>query len=359
MGHRNDAPTVLTLDAGGTHLVFSALRGGAEVAPPAMLPARGDDLEGCLANIVRGLEGVRAAAGGAAEALACGFPGPANYPAGLVGPQKNLPCIREPLDLASLLRRHFGVPAFLFNDADLFVYGEALGGFLPWVNALLADSGSPRRYRSLFGITLGTGLGAGYSLDGAMVAGEHGGGPELWCLPSGPDPAQPAEEYASARAVRRSYATLGGIAPEEVPESRALFDIAEGRVPGNKEAAREAFRRLGEAAGQAAAQALSIVDCPLVVGGGLAGAESLIIPALVASMNSSLAMSEGRTASRMDGQAYDLRRPEGLESLLGERGESFSGRRFPVGVTRLGTSRAAALGAYAATLKALDGGPGL
>ena len=38
-----DERIVLTLDAGGTHLVFSAIAGFNEAVPPLVLTARGDD----------------------------------------------------------------------------------------------------------------------------------------------------------------------------------------------------------------------------------------------------------------------------------------------------------------------------
>lgn len=355
----HDPRTVLTVDAGGTSFVFSALRSGREIAGPVTVPSEGSHPDACLASLAAGLEEVRASAGGKADAICCGFPGPADYPAGVVGPQKNLPGIREPLALGAFLEERFKAPALLRNDADLFVLGEALGGFLPWLNGQLESAGSFRRHRSLFGITLGTGLGAGYTLDCEMVAGDHGGGPEIWCIPSEAEPTQPAEEHASARAVVRSYAELAGVSPAEVPEPRVLFDIAEGRLPGNTGAAREAFRRLGAAAGHAAAQAISLLDCPLVVGGGLSGAASLLLPPLVGALNRSLRTPDGRSVPRIDGVAFNMEDPGGREAHLRapfdpDARSSFGERRFPVGVTRMGTSRAAALGAYATSLAELD-----
>jgi glucokinase len=353
---RDDPRTILTLDAGGTRFVFSALRGGREVAGPLELPSRGDDLDACIRTFHRGFEALGRAAGAEVSAISFGFPGPADYRAGIVGPQKNLPCIREPLALCDLLTERFGIPVFIHNDADLFVLGEALGGFLPWVNGLLDGAGSPFRHRALFGITLGTGLGAGYTLDGRMVTGDHGGGPEIWCVPSGPDPSRPAEEFASARAVKRSYAELAGIALEDAPDPHILRGIAEGRAPGSSAAAREAFRRLGSAAGHASASALTVLDCPLVVGGGLSGAGALLLPALVEALNARLEMTGAGSTSRLDGLACDLEDPAGREVFLRDVAapDGIGLRRFPVGFTRMGTSRAAALGAYAAAIEALD-----
>jgi len=39
MRYNNDLRTVLTLDAGGTNFVFSAIRGNQEVVKPVVLPS--------------------------------------------------------------------------------------------------------------------------------------------------------------------------------------------------------------------------------------------------------------------------------------------------------------------------------
>ena len=56
----SDSRIVMTLDAGGTNLRFSALRGGKPVSETVSLPSNGDDLERCLANIVDGFNRVKA-----------------------------------------------------------------------------------------------------------------------------------------------------------------------------------------------------------------------------------------------------------------------------------------------------------
>jgi len=53
--------------------------------------------------------------------------------------------------LGPMLEERFGIPTFINNDGDLFVYGEAIAGFLPYVNGLLEKAGSPKRYKNLFG----------------------------------------------------------------------------------------------------------------------------------------------------------------------------------------------------------------
>ena len=47
----NDNRIVMTLDAGGTNLVFSAIRGGNEIVTPITLPSCACNLEQCLSLI--------------------------------------------------------------------------------------------------------------------------------------------------------------------------------------------------------------------------------------------------------------------------------------------------------------------
>ena len=54
MMYTNDNRIVMTLDAGGTNFVFSAIQGGKEIADPVVLPACADCLDKCLGNLVEG-----------------------------------------------------------------------------------------------------------------------------------------------------------------------------------------------------------------------------------------------------------------------------------------------------------------
>ena len=46
--YEHDERIVMTLDAGGTNFVFSAIQGCREIVEPICLPAASDDLERCL-----------------------------------------------------------------------------------------------------------------------------------------------------------------------------------------------------------------------------------------------------------------------------------------------------------------------
>ncbi|HXK10715.1 MAG TPA: ROK family protein [Vicinamibacteria bacterium] len=366
MGYAGDPRVVLALDAGGTNFVFSAVRGEREVVEPVTLPSNAHDLELCLETIVEGFAKVKERAPAAPSAISFAFPGPADYPAGIIGSLGNLPAFKEGgVALGPMLADRFGIPVFLNNDGDLFAFGEATLGLLPWVNALLTEGRSPKRFRNLFGATFGTGFGGGIVRDGRLWIGDNSAGGEIWLLRDKLDPRRNVEESVSIRAVRRVYAREAGIALEAAPDPKEIFAIGKGEKPGPRAAAVEAFRRMGEAAGDALASVVTLVDGVVAIGGGLTGAAELFLPALVAEMNGAFETPSGEVP-RLEVKAFNLEDPAEREGFVkgaaSEVAVPGSGRkaaydplkRVGVGLSRLGTSRATALGAYAFALSALD-----
>ena len=269
MDLKNDARAVLTLDAGGTSFRFSAVCGGEAISETVTLPSNADDLGKCLANIVEGFTRVMEQCPSRPVAVSFAFPGPADYPNGIIGDLPNLPGFRGGVALGSMLEDKFGLPVFINNDGDLFAYGEAIAGFLPYVNGLLEKAGSLKRYKNLLGVTLGTGFGAGIVTNGTLLAGDNSISGEIWLLRNKLDPDMNAEGSVGIRAIRRIYAAQAGIPFDESPEPKYIFEIGIGARPGNASAAIEAFRRMGEVAGDAMAQALTLVDGLAVIGGGI------------------------------------------------------------------------------------------
>lgn len=364
----NDQRIVMTLDAGGTALKFSAIQGNELLVPPRSVPWTGSNLDRCLANIVEGFESLKRQLPGPPVAISFAFPGPADYPAGIVSNVGNLPAFRGGVALGPMLEARFGIPVFINNDGDLFVYGEAISGFLPYVNQLLEKAGNPKRYRNLFGITLGTGLGGGIVRDGELFTGDNSAGGEVWLLRNKLDPGANAEEGASIRAVRRVYARLSGIPLEEAPDPKVIFDIGMGMAAGNRSAAVEAFRRMGEVAGDVVSQALTLVDGLVVIGGGISGAHPLFLTPLVEAINATY---EGcnNELRRLIPRAFNIEDERERDIFLrgGTREITVPGsarkiqydpmQRTAVGLSRLGTSEAVAVGAYAFALSKL--GPNL
>ena len=359
MNITNDPRIVLPLDAGGTNLRFTAMCGGRPATETVSLPSNGDDLGQCLANIVEGFTRVRALCATPPCAISFAFPGPADYPNGIIGDLGNLPGFRGGVALGPMLEERFGIPVFINNDGDLFAYGEALGGLLPHINSLLEKAGSPKRFNNLLGVTLGTGFGGGIVRNGELFSGDNSLAGEVWLLRNKLDTSMNAEEGACIRAVRREYARHAGIPAEEAPEPKVIFEIGTGNQSGDGAAAREAFRRLGEVAGDAMANVLTVIDGLTVIGGGVSGAWPLFLPAVVDEMNSNFTAPDGRIFPRLAQRVFNLEDPAQLDAFLkgdarivqvpgSDRTVAYDPlQRVGVGMSRLGTSEAVALGAYA------------
>lgn len=113
-------------------MVFGAVQAGEYVVEPIILPANAHDLDLCLKTMVDGFKAVREKLNRQPVAISFAFPGPADYPNGIIGGYlPNFPSFRDGVALGPYLRKKFGIPVYINNDGDLFAYGEALGGILP------------------------------------------------------------------------------------------------------------------------------------------------------------------------------------------------------------------------------------
>jgi len=364
--YNRDNRIVMTLDAGGTNFVFSAIQGNKEVVKPVSLPSNGHNLELCLQTVLKGFTMIRDALREAPVAISFAFPAPADFPNGIIGELGNLPAFTSAgVALGPMLEDHFRIPIFVNNDGDLFTYGEAIAGLLPYINQKLAEAGSPKRFRNLLGVTLGTGFGGGLVTDGKMYLGDNSAGMEIWLLRDKLHPRCNVEESASIRAVQRVYLEHAGLVTDEPPTPKDIYEIALGEREGNREAAVKAYQVLGETVGDALADAVTLTDSLVVIGGGLAGAHKLFLPGVVEEMNSPLQTMDGTRIDRMEIRAFNLEDPAELDQFLKGKATKVkvpgSGRlvdydpmkRTGVGVSLLGTSKATAIGAYVFALSQL------
>jgi glucokinase len=364
--YAEDDRVVMTLDAGGTSFRFSAIRGNRPVTEGIVTPSNADDLPRCLANLVDGFTRTRQRCPEAPVAVSFAFPGPADYARGIIGDLPNLPAFRGGVALGPMIEELFGIPVFIGNDGNLFAYGESIAGLLPFVNHLLENGGSPKRFSHLVGVTLGTGFGGGIVCGGELVVGDNSLAGEVWLLRNKLHPQMNAEEGACIRAVRRVYSEKAGIPVDQAPDPKAIFDVGMGVRAGHRAAAREAFRQLGEVVGDAVAQASALVDGLVVVGGGISGSWPLFLQGLVDEMNGTYTGPGGQAIRRLAPVAYNLEEQEqrakfvaGEVREIAVPGSSRRVRydplqRIGVGISRLGTSEAVAVGAYTFALTALD-----
>lgn len=355
----------MTLDAGGTNMVFGAMKAGEYVVDPITLPANSHDLDLCLKTMVEGFRAVRDRLDRQPVAISFAFPGPADYPNGIIGGYlPNFPSFRDGVALGPYLRKKFSIPVYINNDGDLYAYGEALGGILPDINERLELAGSAKRYRNLLGYTFGTGFGVGMIVNNQLNRGDNSC-VETWCLPHCRHRDIIVEDGVSIRAVKRVYGELSGN-PEHGLEPKDIFDVAEGLREGDAEAARQAFAELGEVAGEAMATGVTLTDGLIVIGGGITAAHKYFMPALLKSLRSRIRTMSGDEIDRVQMKVYNLDDEEEFAQFVkgSQRKLKIYGseievdydpqKRIGVAISRIGANMATAMGAYMFALDQLD-----
>lgn len=360
-----DSRIVMTLDAGGTNMVFGAMQAGQYVVDPITLPANSHDLDLCLKTMVEGFRAVRDRLDRQPVAISFAFPGPADYPNGIIGGYlPNFPSFRDGVALGPYLRKKFSIPVYINNDGDLYAYGEALGGILPDINERLELAGSAKRYRNLLGYTFGTGFGVGMIVNNQLNRGDNSC-VETWCLPHCRHRDIIVEDGVSIRAVKRVYGELSGN-PEHGLEPKDIFDVAEGLREGDAEAARQAFAELGEVAGEAMATGVTLTDGLIVIGGGITAAHKYFMPALLKSLRSRIRTMSGDEIDRVQMKVYNLDDEEEFAQFVkgSQRKLKIYGseievdydpqKRIGVAISRIGANMATAMGAYMFALDQLD-----
>ena len=363
--YRFDNRIVMTLDAGGTNFVFSAMQSNEEIVKSIDLPSHADDLQKCLEVLVEGFTKVKSMLTETPVAISFAFPGPADYVNGIIGDLPNLKAFRGGVALGPFLNEKFNIPVFINNDGDLFAYGEAIAGVLPEINQKLAESGSAKRFKNLLGVTLGTGFGGGIVTNGKLHMGDNGSGGDVWVFRHKKYRNCITEEGVGISAIKRMYGEFSGDTESDL-SPKDIFDIAEGTKAGDRQAAMKTFAEMGEEAGDTIAHAITLIDGLVVIGGGLTGAAKFFMPAMMDELNGTIGKLNGETFPRLQMKAYNLNMEQELNDFL--KGDQVlvtipgtskmvnydSAKRIGIAISKLGASKAIALGAYAFALNTLD-----
>ena len=350
---------IFVLDAGGTGFKFSAVQNYKEIIEAFTIKTASDTLEEQLKKIIEGFRRTEELCGSKPAAISFCFPGPADYPNGIICDLANLPLFRGGVDLKDMLENEFKVPVYINNDGDLFAYGEALGGVLPEINAMLEKAGNHKRYKNLVGLTLGTGFGGGVVLNGHLLQGDNSAGAEVWCMRNILYPQTSAEDSISIRGVRRVYAREAGIEFNEAPQPFDIYEIALGNKEGNKEAALKAWDEFATVLADIIANIATVIDGIVVLGGGLSGASKIFMPKVVELLNTAYPGLDGNKIPRMEISAFNLDDEEGQKAFTATSGKMIKvpfsdkevwydpSKKIGITTTKLGTSSAVCIGAYA------------
>lgn len=158
--------TLIGVDMGGTVMragrVESGLIVSFEANPTPARAAAGVVVDELIRTI--GSVFTRETAG-----IGLGVPSVVDVQQGIVYDVENIPSWRE-VPLKRILEDHFQVPVFVNNDANCFALGEY-------------HFGKGRGAKSMVGLIVGTGLGAGLVLNGRLYSGVNCGAGEIGSIP--------------------------------------------------------------------------------------------------------------------------------------------------------------------------------
>jgi glucokinase len=210
--------------------------------------------------------------------IGIGSPGPINLQTGVLGLLPNLPGW-DNFPLRSALRNATGIPVILESDANAAAIAEWKLG-----------AGKSTGLSSMAMLTLGTGVGSGIILNGAVWHGMFGMGGEVGHTTVDPTGILCGcgsrgclEVYASANGLIRLASAVGQSsqatpALQQLVSAPSVFtplQVAELAHAGDS-AAKLAFERLGFYLGIGIANLINTLDLPMIiVGGGVASAWSL------------------------------------------------------------------------------------
>lgn len=283
-------PFVVGIDIGGTNTVFGIVDARGTVIASSSIKTRKhsniedyiDELHTELTKLMESTDTVDKIHG-----IGIGAPN-ANFFTGMIEDGVNLPW-PTPIPLAEMMRKKFGIPVAITNDANAAAIGEM-------------TYGAARGLKDFIMITLGTGVGSGIVINGQVVYGHDGFAGELGHVISkrtngrlcGCGRTGCLETYCSATGVARTAREFLEIRKEpsvlrNIPIDQITSkDVYDAAIAGDK-IANEIFEYTGEILGEALAD-FTVFSAPeaFVLFGGLAKSGDLLMKPLRNSMEKNM-----------------------------------------------------------------------
>jgi glucokinase len=250
---------VLTFDVGGSHVSAAVCLQEDYRLGPVVREQYGsiETSDGFIDLLCRlGAEAATGGENGMGATLA--VPGPFNFQAGISLMRHKLPYLYG-VDLRRALAKRLGCEpdqVRFLNDADAYLLGEI-------------GAGAARGFCRVIGLTLGTGIGSAFAVNGKLVTEGPGVPPggEIWNVPY---EGGIVEDFVSARAIVSHYEQSTG----RVCSVAALAEAA-----AHNRAAAEAFTVFGRNLGRVLHTVVADFHADLIVlGGGIARSPDLFLP---------------------------------------------------------------------------------
>ena len=154
------------VDLGGTNIRAGLIHNHEVVEMKKINLKNKDNLESTLQQLIKLIASINHPE---VCGIGIGVPSVVDREQGIVYDVVNIPSWKE-VHLRDILEKEFNVPVYINNDSNCFALGEK-------------HFGAGKDYQNVVGITIGTGLGGGIILDGALFNGVNCGAGEIGYLP--------------------------------------------------------------------------------------------------------------------------------------------------------------------------------
>lgn len=260
MGTKYCAPTnmnkvAIGLDVGGTNIRAGAVNENAEligeiVSDISPSDKSKDDIISAILSLINKIQISAVNDGFKVNACCMGIPDPFDYEKGISWMKHKFPSLYG-VNLKQIFEEKLGIPVYFVGDAQAFGLGVS------WLEH--------RDIKRLLVITLGTGLGAGFVVDGRLGKAEDSIPPngQIWNLKYKEGI---LEDYISKTAIMKSYTERSG-------KSEEVKNIAELARKGDAQAI-ETFADLAKNVGEGLSETIKDFKPEMIVFGGKIGANA-------------------------------------------------------------------------------------
>jgi glucokinase len=177
--------------------------------------------------------------------IGIGIPGEADAKTGKFFGLPNLPFL-EGKPVGEMIKKMFDMPVFIDNDAKVFVRGEAV-------------KGAGKAYKSIYGLTIGTGIGGSWWNNGEIHRGIFGGAGE---------PGHMVTDFSSNMDFEKCYQKILKNDPARLSQDAVLGDVL----------AQKLYEEFGRHLGVLLSNIINLLDPEVfILGGSVIGSADLFL----------------------------------------------------------------------------------
>jgi glucokinase len=264
MSNKTEKQYTIGIDIGGTN-IKSVLFNGEKVVMDYSLGTPKDSLEHLVIMILALVEPLSKKAAEdkmKIKGVGLGVPGIVDPYSAKISDAPNLPLLNG-IKLAEILEKRTSLPVKMDNDTECFLRAEA-------------TIGSAAKFKNIYGITIGTGIGGAWWNNGDIYYGAHGFS----------EPGRMIVDFKEQTSLEASYQKL----TQNNPLNLAMENYR------GDELARRAFDEVGRFLGLACANIINLLDPEAIVfGGGVMASADLFLPALKKTVEEKVVKTQGKT----------------------------------------------------------------